>query len=205
MASSGLTGLGGFSGEGVTAASPANRGVPPARRWSWVLLATVGFLPGAVFALGEEIGWRGLLVPELARMTSFTRRVLDQRRGLVRLPLSIDPLLGLHQRGSELVCAPRLHLDGGRRLVHLRLVPAQVGQRLDGGLPSCQPQPVRPGDFRSPDRGPGLTKYFTTEFGAGLAVAYAVAAWYFWRRRGELPQARQEAPEPALEPAAVAS
>ena len=32
----------------------------------------------------------------------------------------------------------------------------------------------------------GMTKYVTTEFGAGLAIAYTLAAWYVWRRRGEL-------------------
>jgi hypothetical protein len=32
----------------------------------------------------------------------------------------------------------------------------------------------------------GLTRYVTTEFGVGLALAYTVLAVYFWRRRGEL-------------------
>jgi hypothetical protein len=27
----------------------------------------------------------------------------------------------------------------------------------------------------------GMTRYFTTEFGVGMAVAYAVAAWLCWR------------------------
>ena len=33
----------------------------------------------------------------------------------------------------------------------------------------------------------GFTKYVTTEFGVGLALGYTVLAIYFWRRRGELP------------------
>ena len=37
---------------------------------------TPGLLIGILFALAEEIGWRGLLVPELARLTSFTRTAL---------------------------------------------------------------------------------------------------------------------------------
>ncbi|HEX3528456.1 MAG TPA: hypothetical protein VH988_15435 [Thermoanaerobaculia bacterium] len=40
------------------------------------IFATAGFLQGMVFALGEEIGWRGLLVPELAKTTSFTNTAL---------------------------------------------------------------------------------------------------------------------------------
>jgi membrane protease YdiL (CAAX protease family) len=37
---------------------------------------TPGIAIGAFAALGEEIGWRGLLVPQLARLTSFTRTAL---------------------------------------------------------------------------------------------------------------------------------
>lgn len=31
----------------------------------------------------------------------------------------------------------------------------------------------------------GLTRYVTTEFGVGLALAYTIVALYFWRRRDE--------------------
>ena len=37
---------------------------------------TPGIVVGILFALGEEIGWRGLRVPQLARLTSFTRTAL---------------------------------------------------------------------------------------------------------------------------------
>ena len=33
----------------------------------------------------------------------------------------------------------------------------------------------------------GVTKYITTEFGIGLAVVYIVAAYFFWKKRFELP------------------
>jgi membrane protease YdiL (CAAX protease family) len=56
-----LTGLGGFKG------AVSHRPLPV----SLFLLATVGFLINVVYALGEELGWRGLLVPELAKVTGF--------------------------------------------------------------------------------------------------------------------------------------
>jgi hypothetical protein len=31
-----------------------------------------------------------------------------------------------------------------------------------------------------------LTRYVTTEFGVGLALAYTILALYFWRRRGDV-------------------
>jgi membrane protease YdiL (CAAX protease family) len=41
-----------------------------------LVAATVGMVPSLISALGEEIGWRGLLLPELAKITSFTRTAL---------------------------------------------------------------------------------------------------------------------------------
>lgn len=55
-----LTGLAGFR--------------PPG--WSLVLALPVGFVAAWFAALGEEIGWRGLLIPELVKITSFSKAVL---------------------------------------------------------------------------------------------------------------------------------
>ena len=43
---------------------------------SFAVTATVLVVIGALTALGEELGWRGFLVPELARSTSFHRVAL---------------------------------------------------------------------------------------------------------------------------------
>lgn len=43
----------------------------------------------------------------------------------------------------------------------------------------------------------GYTEYFTTEFGAGLAITYALVAYWCWRQRGSLPQLASGEPEPA--------
>jgi uncharacterized protein len=39
-------------------------------------MATLGVLINCVPALGEEIGWRGLLVPELAKETTYVKTAL---------------------------------------------------------------------------------------------------------------------------------
>jgi uncharacterized protein len=40
------------------------------------VVITPGLLGGIFLALGEEIGWRGLLVPQPARLTTFTKTAL---------------------------------------------------------------------------------------------------------------------------------
>lgn len=42
----------------------------------YVLFLPVGLLAACIAALGEEIGWRGLLVPELSKVTTFPKTVL---------------------------------------------------------------------------------------------------------------------------------
>ncbi len=44
----------------------------------------------------------------------------------------------------------------------------------------------------------GRTRWFTTEFGAALAVVAMVVAYIFWRLRNRLPAIATTAPGPAL-------
>ncbi len=72
-----LTGLGGFyDTEFVkkTAAEMGWTGMPAAAVLVLYILisATVSLIPKTSRALGEEIGWRGFLVPELAKVVSFS-------------------------------------------------------------------------------------------------------------------------------------
>ena len=67
-----LTGIGTFSGAGLETGRGSQLSLPA----HVAILASLGFVQGAVFALGEELGWRGFLVPELAQITSFTRTAL---------------------------------------------------------------------------------------------------------------------------------
>jgi uncharacterized protein len=194
-----LTGIGGFSGEGVTGVITREIGVALPLPAVLGLLATVGFLQGVVFALGEEIGWRGLLVPELTRMTSFTNVALISG---VAWSVYHYPLILFSDYTSG---APKWYV----LLVFTWMVIASsfiyAWFRLKSGsvwtaviLHASHNLFVQEiFDPLTVDR--GVTKYITTEFGAGLAVAYTVAAWYFWRRRGELPQA-EEVADPAAAP-----
>lgn len=197
-----LSGLGGFSSEGVTGVITREIGVTLPLPAVLGLLATVGFLQGAAAALGEEIGWRGLLVPELARMTSFTGTALIS--GVI-WSLYHYPLILFSDYTSG---APRWYV----MLVFTWMVIAAsfiyAWFRLKSGsvwtaviLHASHNLFVQTVfDPLTVDR--GITRYVTTEFGAGLAIAYSIGAWYLWRRRGELPQAG-EAAVPAAAPQPV--
>jgi membrane protease YdiL (CAAX protease family) len=181
-----LTGIGGVSGEGLVGMIAQGTGVRLPVAAIVALLATIGMLQGAIFALGEEIGWRGLLVPELAGMTSFTGTALIS--GVV-WSLYHYPLILFSDYTSG---APRWYV----LLVFTWMVIASsfiyAWFRLKSGsvwtavfLHASHNLFVQEVfDPLTVDR--GITKYVTTEFGAGLAVTYTIAAWYFWRRRGEL-------------------
>ena len=67
------TGLAGWAPEGLAAGLPLT-GVPEgvAAFGAAVLALTVGMVPFLVLSLGEEIGWRGLMVPRLAEVMPLT-------------------------------------------------------------------------------------------------------------------------------------
>src|SRR4051794_37243034 len=70
-----ITGLGAFNWDALqkTAASFGWQNLPASLTLSLfvAITATVGLIPKLGRALGEEIGWRGFLVPELAKVLPF--------------------------------------------------------------------------------------------------------------------------------------
>ena len=76
-----ITGLGGFPNWKVVDAFATRVGLTHVNHVVMLALfivftGTVGMFGATVSAVSEEIGWRGFLVPELAKVTSFTRTAL---------------------------------------------------------------------------------------------------------------------------------
>lgn len=165
------------------------------------VVLTIGLLMGAVLSLGEEIGWRGLFVPEVARLTSYTRTAL--LTGIVWAVWHYPLILFANYNNRTpawfgLTCFTVMIVGINFALVWLRLKSGSLwtGVIFHASHNLFIQSVYTPLTVRRPH-----TKYFIDEFGVVLAVASLIVAIYFWRRRDEL----QEAMQPATSATATAT
>jgi membrane protease YdiL (CAAX protease family) len=143
-------------------------------------------------ALGEEIGWRGLFVPELAKTTSFTKTALISgvvwaawhMPGIFLADLNDTGIPNLYAAAmfAVLIIAISfpfawLTLKSGS-LWPAVLLHAFHNQLVQGMLDKLTSETA-------------VTPYITGEFGVGLALTGLVVAYVFWRRRQEVSQQTQ--------------
>jgi membrane protease YdiL (CAAX protease family) len=170
------TGLGGFRG----AVSHRPLAV------SLLLLATEGFLLNVVYALGEELGWRGLLVPELARVTGFggTVTVSAAVWTIYHYPLI---LFGDYHSAAPLWWAILFFtLDIFAFSVIIAWLRLRSGSVWTAAILHASHNLFLQEVFDPLTVSRGKTEYWTTEFGLGITLFYGVVAYLCWRRRGEL-------------------
>jgi membrane protease YdiL (CAAX protease family) len=185
------SGLGGYSAEGLTgplSRAFGTRSLPAALG----VVATLGFIEAAVFALGEELGWRGLLVPELARLTGYTRLALLSGAiwAVYHYPLLVfSDYHSAAPRWYGLVMFTVVVVAGSFVYAWFRLRSGSVWTAV---VLHASHNLFIQGVFDRQTVDLGATEYLTTEFGAGLAAAYSLLAWWCWRRRGELPDAQRD-------------
>jgi len=163
----------------------------PAVFWPILFLVSSLVAPfiNSIFGLGEEIGWRGFLVPELAKVTNFAGVALISGAmwAVYHFPVLIfadynagTPVwfgLGCFTLGviAESFIYAWLTLRSGS------LWPAAF---LHGSHNLWVQSILTP---LTRDTGP--TKYIIDEFGIGLVITCVVAAIIVWCKRGQLPSA----------------
>lgn len=118
----------------------------------YILLAgSFGVVKSMASALGEEIGWRGFLVPELFKNIGFTGTALIS--GVVwscwHYPLLIWS--ELQQWYANLVWAHLFHSYGDFHFFCIRVDEIEVRESMDRSSTACQPQSVHSRHFYSPD------------------------------------------------------
>jgi membrane protease YdiL (CAAX protease family) len=146
-----------------------------------LLIVPIGF-----FAMGEEIGWSGLLIPQLSRVTSFGATALVT--GLV-WSMSHYPfmLFANYTQGAPLwygLVMNTIVLTGlafGQAWLRLRsgsIWPVVLSHTLWNILMFYVFEPIT--------QTTPLTVYGVGEKGALTALLVLVSAWFFWRQRIEL-------------------
>jgi membrane protease YdiL (CAAX protease family) len=168
----------------------ALRGMPPWGAFTlWLLFtATAGLIRGLSTALGEEIGWRGFLVPELAKQMSYPK--LSLLSGIIwaawhsPLLLFADYNAGTN-RWYALGCFAVMIVSGSFAFAWLRL---KSGSLWTAAVLHASHNLFVQTVFDNMMRNTGKTLWYTTEFGVALAAVNVVVGVYFWSRRKEVEQ-----------------
>ena len=154
-----------------------------------VLTASLGMVGKLSRALGEEIGWRGFLVPELAKVTSFPMVALIS--GLMWAAYHYPVLLfGDYNAGGPawfgLSCFTVMVVADSFILAWLTLRSRSL---WPAAISHASHNLFIQSIFTPLTRDTGPTKYIIDEFGVGLVVTVGIGAVVAWRlpRKGEAP------------------
>ena len=152
-------------------------------------IATIGLFDKFSRALGEEIGWRGLLVPELLKVTSFRNAALAS--GVVwalwHFPLII--FADYKAAGTpvvfQLACFATMVVSSSFLYAWIRMRSASIWPAaMLHAAHNCLVQSVL--DQATVDKG-GVF-WLTTEFGAGIALFTILVAWLILRKGTGAPE-----------------
>jgi membrane protease YdiL (CAAX protease family) len=151
-------------------------------------LAVFGVIIGLFSAVGEEIGWRGLFVPELAKVTSFGKTCLISGAvwTLWHLPLILfaDYSLPGVPKWYAVLMFTILVMGISTALAWLRL---KSGSLWTAALFHASHNLFVQSVFTPLTLQNKITPYIIDEFGVGLALAGVVLAIIFLKRGKRLP------------------
>jgi membrane protease YdiL (CAAX protease family) len=150
---------------------------------------TVGLLLPGFFAFGEELGWRGFLVPELYKHANFTKTALIS--GLIWSVYHYPFVIGLEadELGVNTVYLLITATVGGIGLstimAWLRLKSGSVWTAV---FFHAALNAYNLGFFENlTETTSNLTNYISGEFGLMMSLVAVFAGYLFWRKRDTLP------------------
>ncbi len=167
-----ITGLGDFS---------------PQPFFQIALFATAGLVFACLAALGEEIGWRGFLIPELIKITSFTKTAFVT--GIIWAIWHYPAIIYAdYNRPTPLIFQLVVFTVS---VISYSILTAWL--RLKSG--SIWPVVLWHGGhnlfilqiFMMMTKDTGVTYYFVDDFGIGVLIASVIMGIFFWKKRLELP------------------
>jgi uncharacterized protein len=151
-----------------------------------LLMGTFGLVGSLAHTLGEEIGWRGFLVPELSKTMSFTGTALIS--AIVWACWHYPVLIwGDYNAGTPswygLTCFTILVFGASFIFAWVRL---KSGSLWTGAMLHASHNLYIQAILTPLTTNTGKTAWFIDEFGAVLPLVVAAFAIYFWSRRKEL-------------------
>jgi len=154
------------------------------------LIGTYGVVRSVCSALGEEIGWRGFLVPELSKTTSFTATSLIS--GIIWSLWHYPVLIFADYNAGTptwygLTNFTVLVVSISFIFAWMRL---KSGSLWTGAILHGSHNLYIQGIFTPITGDTGKTKWFIDEFGCVLPLVAIAFAIYFWTKRKELPAAQ---------------
>jgi uncharacterized protein len=180
-----LTGLGGLRGDLLAVART-------------LVVITPGLLGGIFLALGEEIGWRGLLVPQLARLTTFTKTALISGgiQAAWHWPFVLSA--GFTSAAPTWYALTILTITvtlAGFAAAWLRL---RSGSLWPVVLAHASFNLYVQSGFNPVTVDTGVTEYIVDEFGFAFVLSGTAISYIFWRLRHRLPQFAHRTDQSAL-------
>jgi membrane protease YdiL (CAAX protease family) len=159
------------------------------------VMSTLGVITSLISAMGEEIGWRGLLVPEMAKVMPFTRVGLISGViwALWHMPLILFADYKLPGVPVWYGAVMFLLMVVGISFVFawLRL---KSGSLWTAAILHASHNLFVQVVFTPLTGQNSITPYIIDEFGCGLTIAIAIIAFILWRRRNDLPAASPSEP-----------
>jgi membrane protease YdiL (CAAX protease family) len=159
------------------------------RRPSIALLAVIpiGFIAACFAALGEEIGWRGLLVPELAKITSFTKTALVT--GIVWAVWHYPAIIfaDYHSEAPRWFDLSTLTASAVGMSFLVAWLRLKSGSIWPAVLWHANHNLFVQGVFLNMTTDTRITEYIVDDFGLGVLLSALMLAYVFWRKRSELP------------------
>jgi membrane protease YdiL (CAAX protease family) len=158
----------------------------------FLLVATIGVIQNCATTLGEEIGWRGFLVPELAKRHSFTATAVLSGGiwALWHVPIVVFAgyNAGTGWYGLAVVSANMIVLCFV--LTWLRL---KSGSLWTGVILHASSNRMIQHFFDPMTAYNERAKYILGQFGTAFTLTVGLLAVYFWMRRAEVDQPRVSA------------
>ncbi len=195
-----LTGLGGVPNPTFLERARLTLNMPEASNALLIVAAfgyisIVNLLPGMLMSLGEEIGWRGFLVPELAKGSGAQKAALYS--GLIWFAWHLPGIwLGGYGAGQtplayRLFCFALLVISGGVIFAWLRL---RSGSLWPVVILHAVHNNLIQAFFDRITFDTGYTQYFAGEFGIALVLINMAFAVWCWRQLGRPNRVPVEAP-----------